>query len=56
MNAFVYILRCSDGSYYVGSTRDSLEERGQRFRRGDVRIVARIELEVLPALAPGALG
>jgi putative endonuclease len=27
MSAFVYILRCSDGSYYVGSTRDSLEMR-----------------------------
>ena len=27
MNAHVYILRCSDGSYYVGSTRTSLEER-----------------------------
>ena len=27
MNAFVYILRCLDGSYYVGSTRDSLEAR-----------------------------
>jgi predicted GIY-YIG superfamily endonuclease len=27
MNAFVYILRCSDGSYYVGSTRGSLETR-----------------------------
>ena len=27
MNAFVYILRCADGSYYVGSTRTSLEER-----------------------------
>jgi predicted GIY-YIG superfamily endonuclease len=27
MNAFVYILRCSDGSYYVGSTRESLEAR-----------------------------
>ena len=25
--AFVYILRCRDGSYYVGSTRDSLERR-----------------------------
>ena len=22
MNLYVYILRCSDGSYYVGSTRD----------------------------------
>jgi putative endonuclease len=27
MGAFVYILRCSDGSYYVGTTRDRLEKR-----------------------------
>ncbi|NIJ40241.1 putative endonuclease [Parvibaculum indicum] len=27
MNAFVYILRCDDGSYYVGSARGSLERR-----------------------------
>ncbi len=27
MSAFVYILRCSDGSYYVGSTRGVLEKR-----------------------------
>ena len=27
MNAYVYILRCADGSYYVGCTRTSLEER-----------------------------
>jgi len=27
MGAFIYILRCSDGSYYTGSTRASLEER-----------------------------
>ncbi len=27
MGAFMYILRCRDGSYYVGSTRDSLEMR-----------------------------
>jgi putative endonuclease len=27
MAAILYILRCSDGSYYVGSTRDSLEKR-----------------------------
>jgi putative endonuclease len=27
MSAFVYILRCGDGSYYVGSTRASLEQR-----------------------------
>ena len=27
MSVYVYILRCSDGSYYVGSTRKSLEAR-----------------------------
>jgi len=27
MNAFVYILRCADGSFYVGCTRNSLEKR-----------------------------
>ena len=27
MNAFVYILRCADDRYYVGSTRGSLEKR-----------------------------
>ena len=27
MAAFIYILRCSDGKYYVGSTRGNLERR-----------------------------
>jgi putative endonuclease len=27
VGAFVYMLRCGDGSYYVGSTRASLERR-----------------------------
>lgn len=27
MGAFVYIVRCADGSYYTGSTRAFLEER-----------------------------
>ena len=27
MACFVYILRCADGSYYTGSTRDSSVER-----------------------------
>lgn len=27
MVAYVYMLRCSDGRYYVGSARDSLEQR-----------------------------
>ncbi len=27
MTSFVYMLRCNDGKYYVGSTRGSLERR-----------------------------
>ena len=27
MGAYLYILLCADGSYYVGVTRDSLEKR-----------------------------
>jgi putative endonuclease len=27
MNAWVYIVRCADGSYYVGSTRGELDQR-----------------------------
>jgi putative endonuclease len=27
MSAFLFIVRCADSSYYVGSTRDSLEMR-----------------------------
>jgi putative endonuclease len=27
MNAYLYILRCADGSYYVGTTRSNLEKR-----------------------------
>ncbi|GLK70718.1 GIY-YIG nuclease family protein [Ancylobacter dichloromethanicus] len=27
MGAFVYMLRCADGSFYVGSTSGSLEKR-----------------------------
>jgi putative endonuclease len=27
MNAYVYILKCSDGRFYVGTTRGSLEHR-----------------------------
>jgi putative endonuclease len=38
LELWVYILRCSDGSYYVGSTKRSPEERtwehNQRFVRG----------------------
>ena len=34
MSAFVYILRCSDGSYYVGSARNSLEQRLAEYNSG----------------------
>jgi len=27
MSAYLYILRCADGSHYVGTTRHSLEKR-----------------------------
>lgn len=34
MTAFVYLLRCSDGRYYVGSTRSSLERRVSEHNAG----------------------
>ena len=34
MHIFVYMLRCSDGSYYVGSTRASLEQRVSQHNTG----------------------
>ena len=34
MGAYVYILRCADGSYYVGSTRASLEQRVAQHNAG----------------------
>ncbi|MEK9900656.1 MAG: GIY-YIG nuclease family protein [Rhodospirillaceae bacterium] len=34
MGAFVYILRCADGSLYVGSTRVALEERIAQHSKG----------------------
>lgn len=62
MGAFVYILRCADGSYYVGSTRASLEERvaqhqagvfgGYTARRRPVELVFHQEFEhITDALA-----
>ncbi len=37
MSAFVYILRCDDHSYYVGSTRGSLERRIAEHENGTFR-------------------
>src|SRR3954466_9434899 len=34
MAAFIYILRCSDDSYYVGSTRGTLERRVAEHNQG----------------------
>jgi len=34
MSATLYILRCSDGSYYVGTTRDGLEKRVSEHQAG----------------------
>ena len=34
MAAFIYILRCSDGSYYVGSTRGTLDRRVAEHNQG----------------------
>jgi len=34
MGAILYILRSSDGSYYVGATRDSLEKHHREHRAG----------------------
>ena len=34
MHIFVYMLRCADGSYYVGSTRASLEQRVSQHNTG----------------------
>ncbi len=37
MAAWVYILRCSDRSYYVGSTRKALEQRVGEHQTGIVK-------------------
>ncbi|MGH6948280.1 MAG: GIY-YIG nuclease family protein [Kiloniellales bacterium] len=34
MTAFVYILKCGDGKYYVGTTRGSLEKRVSEHNAG----------------------
>ena len=36
MNAFVYILRCRDGGYYVGSARGGLERRVNEHNSGTI--------------------
>jgi len=34
MGAWLYILRCSDGAYYIGTTRDSLDRRVAEHQAG----------------------
>jgi putative endonuclease len=36
MSACLYILRCADGSYYVGTGRGSLEERVAQHQNGSL--------------------
>jgi putative endonuclease len=43
--AWVYILRCSDGSLYVGSARN-LEHRVQQHARGNGSVYTRVRLPV----------
>jgi putative endonuclease len=35
MGAWLYILKCSDGSFYTGTTRASLEQRISQHQAGD---------------------
>jgi predicted GIY-YIG superfamily endonuclease len=35
MSAYLYILRCADGSYYVGTTRTSLDDRVAQHNAGN---------------------
>jgi putative endonuclease len=37
MRAYLYIVRCRDGSYYVGTTRGSLETRISQHNTGHFR-------------------
>ena len=41
MNIFVYMLRCSDNSYYIGLTRKGLDERIAEHHSGRFRGVVR---------------
>ncbi|TNE60101.1 MAG: GIY-YIG nuclease family protein [Alphaproteobacteria bacterium] len=50
MSAFVYILRCSDGHYYVGSSRGtSVERRVQEHNSGLIKgyTAARLPVELV---------
>jgi putative endonuclease len=35
MSAYLYMLRCADGSYYVGTTRTSLDDRVAQHNAGN---------------------
>jgi putative endonuclease len=35
MGAYLYMLRCADGSYYVGTTRTSLDDRVAQHNAGN---------------------
>ncbi len=45
--AWLYILRCSDGSYYVGTTRGSLKGRIAQHNAGTFQGVHRRPMELI---------
>lgn len=47
MGAWVYILRCSDGSYYVGSARGTVEFRLSQHNSGLIEGYTRARLPVV---------
>lgn len=51
MMYYVYILRCVDGKYYVGCTKD-FKDRIARHRRGEVKYTSsRLPVEVVTVIA-----
>ena len=51
MMYYVYILRCADGKYYVGYTKD-YKDRMARHRRGEVKYTSsKLPVEVVTVIA-----
>jgi len=50
MGGYVYILRCADGSYYVGTTRGSLEQRVAEHQAGSFDGYTSLRRPVTPGI------